>query len=438
MIGTLSNNSLNAPLRTITRDFHAQVASGVLVVSSFIIVLAAGIAVSGWVGDRFGRRRTLAAALALMTAAQAGAALAPSLAFLIGLRALQGLACSAIPPSVMGLLSTCYPRNRRARVMGAWAAANGFGQAVGAPFGGLVADYWGWRTIFWALVPVTLVVLAGTSALPHDSSREVRLHWTGALTLTGGALVVMTGLAAIPQHAVPTWTVAAAVACGAGLLTAFVVVSNRSAEPIVRPVLLGEPRFMRSTLAAFAQMFALAVVLIAVPLYLTGPLGRSTGEAGIAVFALPLTMTLLAPVVGLLSERGRPRLILRTGLTVLMFACLGLGLLAAATEGGLAAIVVLLVVVGVGIAFVQTPAATGATRSPAGQTGAALGVFNMMRFAGSAVGAAWVAIIYPQNVSVVLYAGPAVLLVIALMASFLGPQPAPDATAPSDLTAVPS
>ena len=180
VVGTLSNNIVNVPLRNITDSFGASVSAGVLVVSSFVLVLAAAMALTGWVGDRFGRRRILIAALILMAVAQLGAALAPSLGTLVAVRAVQGLACSAIPPSVMGLLAELYPVGRRSRMMGLWAAANGGAQAVGPPLGGLLADVWGWRSIFWMLTPITIAVLSFTRGLPRTPrKRTTPLHCPG-------------------------------------------------------------------------------------------------------------------------------------------------------------------------------------------------------------------------------------------------------------------
>lgn len=423
VIGTLSNNSLNVPLRSITAEFHAQVSSGVLVVGAFVIVLSAAMAVSGWIGDRLGRARTLALALMLMCLAQIGAALAPSLGVLVALRAVQGLACSAIPPCVMGLLSTTYPGAQRAKVMGAWAAANGVGQAVGAPFGGLVSQWWGWRAIFWILVPPTLLVLAGARMLPRRQLSAGRLDWPSAILLTVGTATVLSAFSAVSQRAVPLWLDVVCGLTGGVLLFLFVVVSQRSEKPLIRISLLIEPRFFRSAVAAFSQMFALAVLLIAVPLYLTGTLLTSNGVAGLIVFVLPLTMTVLAPGIGTLCGRASPRSVLRMGVLVLALASLCLGLDVYRRGASLPLLGLCMVAAGVGVAMVQTPAATGATRAQAGASGAALGVFNTLRFAGSATGAAWVAVLYPLDVPLVLYGAAAVLLAVALAASFLGTDP---------------
>jgi MFS family permease len=172
-------------------------------------------------------------------------------------------------------------------------------------------------------------------------------------------------------------------------------------------------------------MFALATVLIAVPLYLTGEMGRTTAATGLLVFALPATMAVLAPGVGMLSDRIGSRRVLRAGLLVLASATVGLGYFTDGGARGLTLLVALLIVVGAGVALVQTPSATGATRSPAGQIGSALGLFNMIRFGGSAVGAAWVAVIYPHGALLLLFAGATFMLVIGLAVTFLGPDPLP-------------
>ena len=95
----------------------------------------------------------------------------------------------------------------------------------------------------------------------------------------------------------------------------------------------------------------------------------------------------------------------------------------------------LMVVLGFGMALVQTPAAAGATSSPAGAYGAAVGLFNMMRFSGSAAAAAWVALAYPTGSMTLLFGIVAVIAAGALAASFAGPDPAPMTTRPISQTA---
>jgi MFS family permease len=238
---------------------------------------------------------------------------------------------------------------------------------------------------------------------------------------------------------VPAWVDVLLGLLGLALLISFVAVSRRTPHPLTNPRLLVEPRFLRSAVAAFAQMFALISVLVAVPLYITGTLGRSSAVTGLLFFALPLAMAVLAPAVGMLSDRIGPRPIMRAGLVVLACACLAVGAFTAAGDRDLPLLCGLLVVVGAGVAMVQTPSATGATRSPAGRQGSALGLFNTMRFGGSAFGAAWVAVLYPRGELFALFVGAALLLVLSLVATFVGSNPpaaAVDAPLPGGASAL--
>lgn len=425
VLGTMCNNVVNVPLREIAVDLGASVASSVLCVSAFVLMLAIAMPLAGWLGDRVGMTRALTLALVLMLVAQTLAALAPSLPVLIALRGVQGLACSAIPPMVMGLLAGFHP-GQMTRMMGAWAAANGIGQAIGPPMGGLVADWLGWRAIFGVLAVVCLlVVLAMWRLVPDLPPRPSPMHLPGAVLLTSGVGLVLTAVTAAAQSGVPGWIPLPLAVLGAGMLLCYGLVSRGRPDAIVPVGLMLESRFLRSSLAAYAQMFTLGAVLVALPLFFTGPLGMSAARAGVLFFALPVVMAVAAPLVSRLSDRTSPRLVLRSGLLTIIVGAAATGLAAThRSDAVVPAMVALMVALGVGMAMVQTPAAAGAGRSPAGKYGAALGVFSMLRFSGSATAAAWVALLYPHDAYLALFLGCSVVAAAGLAATFVGPDPA--------------
>lgn len=428
VLGTMANNVITVPLHSIARDLGEPVSATVLAVSAYIIVLAVAMPVAGWVGDRFGRRRILLGALSLMVVGQLLAAASPDLPLLIGARSVQGLACSAIPPMVMGMLVVSFP-GERLRMMGAWAAANGAGQALGPPIGGVVADVLGWRALFvlMALASVVVLVLVWR-AVPAVPGVHARFDVAGSALICTGTGLLLVALTSISLPGVDLRITVAALVLGIVLLVTFAYVSSRNPAALLPPQLLVESRFLRSCIAAFVQMFMLGTVLVALPLYLTGELDMPTWRAGLLFFQLPVVMFVLAPLVGRLASRHQPRRILRSGLLVLVVG----GVLAAAVTGvgvgrhAAAGISVVLVVLGIGMACVQTPAAAGATRSPAGARGAGLGIFNMLRFSGSAAGTAWVAIAYTHGGTVVLFFVASGLVASGLAASFLGSDPEND------------
>ncbi len=219
----------------------------------------------------------------------------------------------------------------------------------------------------------------------------MRLDVLGAATLTLGSAGIVLGLSMFGQSGVAPAVPPVVLTVSAGVLAWFVAHCLRAPVPFVDVRLLVESRFARSAVAAFAQMFCLGTALLAVPLRLTAT-GESTATAGMVLFALPAVMAALAPLVGRTTDRIGGRRVLRFGLAVLVVTQGALAVVLSADEPNLWLVACVLAVTGAGIAAVQTPAAAGSTRSPAGAQGTGLGVFNLIRFGGSAVGAAWVTI----------------------------------------------
>lgn len=423
--GTISNTSVNVPMVDILDDLDVPLSRGVLVVVAFNLTFAVLMPVSGWLADRLGRRRIYCTGMAGLAAGAIGASLSTDIAALVAFRALQGLSAAALLPTVMLLIAAMFPAQRRGRALGAWAAVNGVGQAAGPVVGGVLADWFGWRMIFWPTVPLAVLALTGALWLvPRDPGRPVTLEWRGALLLTAGAGLFLGAAAAVPPLGVQSPVVWVAAVAGVVAALGYVAVERGRKRAFLPPGLLLEARFARSSLAVVAQMFTLGAVLLGVPLYLIQQRHVALATAGLVVLTLPVVMAALAPVAGLATERFGGRTTLRTGLAVLLLGAIAVTTIVATDRGAGPLLVLALAVVGAGMAFVQTPAATGATRSRAGAAGAGLGLFNMMRFGGSALGAAWVATVADIPGRWGLVFGICVgVVILGLAATFVGGEP---------------
>jgi MFS family permease len=417
LLGTLSNNIVNVPLPAILNDFDAPLSSGVFVVVGFLLTFTATMPLVGWIGDRFGRRRVYCVALVGTAVCAVGAATAPTLTVLIAWRCLGGVVAAAFGPAVMGLLTWMFSGERRGRAVGLWASVNGIGQAVGPTMGGFIADAWGWRWVFIPLVPVAIAGLIGTLRhVPAYPGTRMRFDLLGAAGLTIGSGLLILGIALIPWPGAWALLVAAVL-----VLAVFVWHCLRVDEPFVQVRLIVESRFVRSSLAAFAMMFSLGAILLAIPLYLVAG-DRSASVAGLVLLVVPATMVVLGPLVGRYLDRLGARRVLRTGLILLAVGQLALAG-TVSRELSLTWLLAALVLAGIGIAFVQTPAATGATRSPAGAQGTGLGLYNLIRFSGSGMGAAWVAIAVGLAGYPLVFAVAAAVVALGLLGSFFGPDP---------------
>lgn len=439
-MGALNSNIVSVPLNAILRDLRVGVGEGALVVVTFNITVAALMPLAGWAGDRVGRRRLFCWACVGVGISALGASFAPNLAVLVLFRVMQGAASASILPAVLGIITVVVGVERRSRAVGMWAGANGLGQAVGPPLGGVVAGLAGWRWIFAPTVLIAVVAFLTTLRfVPGDAGRAVALDWRSAGALTAGAGLVLVAAAAVPISGAASAAVLAPLISGGVLLGLFWRAIHRATVPFVPPSLLFERAYLRSSLTVSTQMFCLGTMSLGIPLYLTRVADVSVGRAGLMVFALPALMTLFAPVAGITTGRWGGRIILRAGLSVLLATQVALASVLSSRGGGGGPLVVVLGVAGVGVALVQTSAATGATRSAAGRVGAGLGLYNLLRFTGSGLGAAWVAGELGGNGSfTVIFAGASIVALLGLLAAFVpGRDERPSVITPEMLDAQP-
>lgn len=390
---TVASTVVNVPLALIVADLDVPLTQGILVVVVFNLTFAVLMPVTGWFGDRWGRRHLICFAMGVLAAGTVGAALAPDLETLVAFRALQGFGTACLLPNVMSLIASSFDPASRSRALGVWAAVNGAGQSAGPALGAVAAGWAGWRAIFWPIVPLALVAGWGVWRLvPKDHPRPGRLEWQGATLLTTSAFLCLAAITAVPPWGPTSLFVLTSGGVGSGLLVLFVVHQRGRTDAFLPLRTILQAPYVRSCVAVMAQMFCFGATLVAVPLYLVLELGTSTIAAGAVVLSLPLTMLFVAPGVGFLEGRFGLLRTLCAGLLALIVGQVVLaGLLAARSPVGVP-LVLSLVLFGTGVALVQTLAATGATGSAAGRFGAAIGLFNLLRFGAAAVGAAWPAV----------------------------------------------
>jgi len=126
----------------------------------------------GWVAERYGAQRVLAAGLALWACATILVGFAHSFAALLLLRLLLGIGESVGFPSAGKLLAVAVPVESLAIANGVVAAGYQLGPAVGAWGGGLIMAHYGWRAAFWVFGSLSLVWLLPWSRvrLPHSAA----------------------------------------------------------------------------------------------------------------------------------------------------------------------------------------------------------------------------------------------------------------------------
>jgi EmrB/QacA subfamily drug resistance transporter len=325
---------VNVALPALQADLRATVADVQWVVEAYTLLLSALLLVGGSLGDRYGRRRTLAVGVAIFALASALCGVAPTPAVLIAARAAQGIGGALLVPGSLAIISASIPEDRRGRAIGLWSGLTGVTTAFGPVLGGWLIENLSWRWIFYLNLPIAIVVLAVLLArVPEsrDESATGQLDWAGAALVTVGLGGVVYGLIAASVEGLTTVGTIAPIVGGAIALAAFVAVEARTPQPMLPLGLFRSRPFSGANLLTFLLYAALAGSLFFLPFNLIQVQGYSAAEAGAAFLPFVLIMFALSRWAGGLVERTGARLPLVVGPAI---AAIGFALFAVPGTSG--------------------------------------------------------------------------------------------------------
>lgn len=383
---------MNVALPSIRADLGFAPLDLAWVVHIYALTFGGFLLLGGTAGDLFGRRRLLTAGLVVFGIASLAGGLAQHPWQLVAARAVQGCAAAALAPAALAVLTTTFTDGRaRVRALGVWSAVNAAGGASGVLVGGLLTEYADWRWVLLINVPlVAVAVAAGTAGIGAEERRATgrRLDLPGAVLVTAGIGLVVTGVIRTDRHGWSAPVTVATLAAGVLLLAAFVLVEKYSPAPLVRLGLFADRWVRGANLFVFLAAGGQFAAFYLVSLYMQQVLGMGAGATGAAF--LPFSVTSVAGIV-LATRAGagrspRPILIaggLVTASGLLWFAAIG-------PDGGfLTDVLGPSIVTGLGIGLCLAPAAVAAsTGVDAREAGTASGVFNSSRQLGGCVGVA--------------------------------------------------
>lgn len=381
---------VNVALPTIGRDFGVPATSVAGVSIAFLVSLAVFIPASGWLGDRFGGKRVLLAAILIFTGASALCGLATSLSELVLFRVLQGVGGGMLVPVGMAMLYRSFPPEERIRASAVLTVPTTLAPALGPVLGGLLVTSLSWRWVFYVNVPIGAAAFVfGVAFLAGGTEhRPGRFDLLGFVLAGGGLGLLMYGVSEGPITGWEDGRNLAAIGAGVLLVCAMVLVELRQTAPLV-DLHLYLNRLFRSCNGVVVLGFGgFLGALYVVTLYYQDGRGLSALAAGLSTFPEALGVMagaqfasrLIYPAVG-------PRRHIAGGL-VGMAATLSL-MAWAASGADLWWMRGLMFLLGLCMAQVMVPtqAAAFATVSPAA-TGRASTLFNAIRQLGGAVGVA--------------------------------------------------
>ncbi|WP_040811788.1 DHA2 family efflux MFS transporter permease subunit [Nocardia concava] len=357
--------------------------------NSYTLALAVLLLTAAVLGDRFGRRNLLVTGLVLFTAASAACALCTDIGWLIAARAVQGVGAAMIMPASFALVGVAFPPEQRGRAMGIFAGIIGLAILGGPVVGGAVVQGLTWEWIFWLNVPIGIALIPLVRRFVAESTGPARPVDALGVMLSGlGVLGLVIGLVRGNTSGWTSAEVLGGLIGGTVLLAAFVGWELRARAPMIPMGLFTHRGFSAANLAGILMTAALFGTAFFFAQYLQAGLHNSPLGSGVRLLPWTATLFVIAPLSGTYMSRIGERRLIVGGLLV---AATGFGwiALAAGTGAGYPALIVPMLLAGVGISAAM-PAVQNSAISSVGpeSIGTASGIYNASRQLGGSLGIA--------------------------------------------------
>src|SRR5215468_7779494 len=311
---------VNVALPTIGRKLHFPPSDLQWVVTAYALTFGGFLLLGGRAADLLGRRRLFMTGLAVFTAASLACALATTDTFLIVMRGIQGLGAAVVVPAALSIVMNMFSEGaERNKALAAWGAIGATGATIGLLAGEVLTRYAGWQYIFYLNVPIgAAALLLAPRVVPESRLRGVRRRYDplGALTVTGGLVILVYALTQAPAVGWTAIRTLALLASAAALLAGFLVIETRVEAPLLPLRLFRLKTLAGSNAVSFLLGAGFFAFIFIGTLYMQQVLGYSALKTGVAWLATSLTALALAGPAQMLVTRVSAKLVMAAGMAL--------------------------------------------------------------------------------------------------------------------------
>ncbi len=433
MVGTMaaimSSTIINVAIPDMSQHFTLGQERAQWATSGFMAAMTVSMLTTPWLLARYGYRGTYVGCMWLLLVGGVAGGFANSFPLVLAARVAEGLAAGVVQPIPAIIILRAFEPHEQGRASGVFGMGVVLAPALGPSIGGLLVDGFGWRSIFFMVVPFCLASLwLARRYVPTTSPGGVaanrqgaHLDWRGLLLAAVGTLCLLNGLVELQGG---TALSASLLLGGAALmLVAFVALQRRTlkkrehhpdqgVDPLMNLSLFKDRRFAMGSIVAFIYGIALFGSTYLLPVYMQMGLGLSASYVGTILLPAGLVLAVSIAVVGRLADRQPTHRLVSIGLVLLAAS---FALMVTIDLGRPAQIIPLLItwaILGrIGLGFILPSLNIGAMRGlghshiPQGSS-----VINFLRMLGGAAGVSLCGIVLEWRVAAhgaLLDTGPA-------------------------------
>lgn len=319
-MSTLDASIVNISLPTIIQSLSTHLTAVAWVVMAYLIIITGCLLLMGRLSDLFGQRRTYLFGFLTFTLGSALCGFSPSIYFLIGSRILQGLGASALMAIGPAIITTAFPEEDRGQALGIVGSVVSAGFLTGPILGGFLVEHLGWRSIFFINLPIGAIGIYLSSKVLERAAPtgKARMDLWGAFLLFLFVTSLILFLNRMGRGSTPllwVWLFLIMIC-----FSLFILVELRCPSPLVDLSFFRRRLFVSSLGTSFFSFWMNGAHNFVIPFFLQNILEYSPSKVGILIFPVSLTVMVMAPLGGRISDRVGVRFPATIGLVLTSLA----------------------------------------------------------------------------------------------------------------------
>lgn len=324
-LATLNQTIMSVAVPELMGDFNITAATAQWLTTGYMLVNGVLIPITAYFMQRFSTRQLFQASMLIFLLGTIVSAIATNFGTLLTGRMIQAAGAGIIMPLLMNVILTLFPPDKRGAAMGMVGFAIIFAPAIGPTLAGYILENYTWETMFYGMIPLTLIVIVcGFIYLKNVSERvETKLDMLSVILSTIGFGALLYGFSRAGSAGWSSVEVITFLIVGTISLGLFTWRQLSSAAPLLDLRAFKYNMFSLTTIISIAITMVMYADMMLLPLYLQNARGYTALESGLLLLPGALVMGFLMPVTGKLFDRFGAKWLAIIGMIITIVTTIG-------------------------------------------------------------------------------------------------------------------
>ncbi|MFC5588975.1 DHA2 family efflux MFS transporter permease subunit [Sporosarcina soli] len=370
-------------------DFKIDPSQAQWLTTAFMLTNGILIPITAFFIERFSSKHLLVAALSIFSLGTLIGALAPSFSVLLLARIVQAVGAGIMMPLMQTVMLTLFPPEKRGSAMGLVGLVTGFAPAIGPTLAGWLIVHFSWRSLFYTVFPVALIVLLLAIFLMKNvtEQKQVKIDLVSVVFSTFGWGGLLYGFSIAGTAGWMSAQVIGAISVGVVALYIFIVRQLKLKQPMLEFRVFHSPMFAVTTILSVLVFAIMVGTQTLLPIYAQDVVSFTALESGLMLLPGALIMGVMSPVTGKIFDKFGGKWLSISGFTLITTALILYANLSLDTS--IVWIATIFFIMMIGVSMMMMPLMTaGINDLPAHLIAHGTAMSNTIRMVGGSIGTA--------------------------------------------------